>query len=640
MNIRISKGRLISLSVIICQLSFSAALLTLTACSDWSDHFDEAGITASTVDEFGGDIVSYMKQATDAKKYDQLLQENGIYDNIDASRQYTLIICNDQAFGDGGTIASRTSQAAHSVSDLVFTPNDLKEGTGILTRSGKNIWVYGQQPNINLEGHAVVKTVKTQNGYVYYVDGIIPLRPSAYEYLKSLGSEYSRFKELVANTEDTIFDREHSQPIGVNKEGMVVYDSVKIVRNELMDRYTQEGIATWNMRDESYVTTMFIPTNEQIDRAVETALDSVQRWNAVTDEYGRVKTTFDEATRARYKQKFENWIVRACFVDRRLTDAEVAADAADIKCVGDYQKVVNEVEDMTYYSQANVEAANWRPSVQTVDVSKKVALSNGTAYFCTNLKIPNHVVIYRLKSKFYQIWDAFGGDESLQAKYFSWYNMATPMIVRDAQGEFMLNDNMPIMKYDVLTAEPDTLRIDPVEGDTTVVYDPCGVTYQGLMYVDKEVNPDIPTSTYIECNAPAGEYYLRMGFKHSLQYSLSIWFEDSLIVKDMVMYAQGSNFHFDRGSAAPSPHYGEQGIGYAEGFDPNYWMQKDFKAIAYDTDGYTVGIVRLNHSGNFHIKVESSDMARIYVPGASRNKNNVKQLMMYHWCLRPTKNNY
>jgi hypothetical protein len=54
-----------------------------------------------------------------------------------------------------------------------------------------------------------------------------------------------------------------------------------------------------------------------------------------------------------------------------------------------------------------------------------------------------------------------------------------------------------------------------------------------------------------------------------------------------------------------------------------------------------VAIVTLKKPGNFKIKIESNDDAELYSTGTGdRSKNNVLQLMMYHWCLRPTSNNY
>ncbi len=131
-----------------------------------------------------------------------------------------------------------------------------------------------------------------------------------------------------------------------------------------------------------------------------------------------------------------------------------------------------------------------------------------------------------------------------------------------------------------------------------------------------------------------------MGFKHSLTYSLSIYFNDRLLVQDMSMAAQGSNFHFDRGGASEMTFYGPLSITYPEGFDAQAWFELDPKSVAYDTDGYQVAVVNIPQDGNFRIRVESSDMASIITSTTDRSKNNVSQLMMYHWCLRPTVNNY
>jgi hypothetical protein len=132
-----------------------------------------------------------------------------------------------------------------------------------------------------------------------------------------------------------------------------------------------------------------------------------------------------------------------------------------------------------------------------------------------------------------------------------------------------------------------------------------------------------------------------MGFKHSLLYSLSIYFNDSLLIKDMVMYAQGSNYHFDRGSVGVVDYNGAMSIGYPEGYNWKDWRAKSEKAQAYDTDGYQVAIVNVPKEGGFTIKIESYDNAFLYGPTlTTRDGTNVNQLMMYHWCLRPTKNNY
>lgn len=585
-----------------------------TACSDWDDHFDATGVVTEKIEIYNGDVVDYMQKTADLSQISAILKEQKMFEDMNTDMDYTLIVCDNNHF-DETIIQDKAMFAKNCVSDMSISPDKLVPGYGIATRANKNIWVNAGENGTKIDDYEIIKTIKTENGYIYYVAGTITVRLSVYEYLQSLGDDYSRIKELVASYEEEYFDRANSTPDGYDEQGNIKYsDSVIIMRNTLMDRYTEEGVETWNMKDEAYATTLFVPNNELVDRAINNAADCIPVW------LNRQPTAADTA-------KFEKWIVRACFVDRQLTDADVIPGAPDFACVGGNQKKIDVVKDQITYP--SIDPAYWRPSVQTVDIANKVNLSNGVAYHCTNLKIPNHEVIYRVKSVFYQYWDVMTPEE--QEEYFKWENWTYPDIVENAQGEFQLSQSLPTMYYHVLTAIP----TEEAHRDSLM----CSVTYDGLIY-------NTETGQLAECNLPAGEYYLRMGFKHSLTYSLSIYFNDSLLMKDICMYATGSNFHFDRGAASEVPHYGEGAIAYGEGFNPDEWMELNPKAIAYDTDGYTVGIVNLKQNGNFKIKVESFDESYLYTPadttnwGAARNNKNVTQLMMYHWCLRPTLKNY
>lgn len=592
-----------------------------TSCSsEWDDHFDE---TQAVVDAGSNVVISsntlteYMKGAGDLQQMFNLLADNQAFDNISNDGQYTLFVCPDSCF-DETKINNDSIFALHSIADMPVNPAKLVNGSNINVRSGKSVWVY--ENGTQLDGLNISKIVKAANGFIYYVDGILPIRQSAYELLLSLGEDYSRFKALVLSYDYKYFDREHSKPIGVTADGRVLYDSVIVIKNTLMDRYTSDGTPTWDMRSESYNTTMFIPNNELIENAIKAASDSIPQW------LNRVPTKADTL-------KFEEWIVKACFSDRNLSVAEVNAAAADIKCVEGYQEIINEATDQTTYK--NLEGAWWRPSVQKVDVNNAVTLSNGMAYYCQEFKIPNHVVIYRVKSRLYELWNNM--TPAQQAQYFRWENWVDPMVINDCQGQFDLitagyNVQWPTIYYHNLCAIPSQDAMN----DSL----PCSVEYDGVIWNEAD-------QMLYECNLPAGEYYLRMGFKHSLLYSLSIAFNDKWLKEDMNMHATGSNYHFDRGAASPVPHYGEEfGIAYPEGFDVDYWQTQNEKAIAYDTDGYTVGVVTMPQSGNFRIRVTSNDMSAIYKAQLdngvvlNRNKSNVNQLMMYHWCLRPTHNNY
>jgi hypothetical protein len=233
------------------------------------------------------------------------------------------------------------------------------------------------------------------------------------------------------------------------------------------------------------------------------------------------------------------------------------------------------------------------------------------------------VVIYRVKAKFYELWGAM--TDAQKTKYFRWTNWVEPLIVNDAQSSFTLSETLPTMYYHVLTAIPSA----QAKKDSSV----CSVTYDGLLY-------NSATRKLAEVKLPAGEYYLRMGFKHSLRYCIDIYFNNQKLVEDMLLFAQGSNFHFDRGSVSDMDYYGSSSIGFPEGYNWRDWIEKNEKAVAYDTDGYQVAVVNIPEDGNFTITISSKDNAFLYDATNARTKNNVTQLMMYHWCLRPTNRNY
>ncbi len=582
---------------------------TYSCTETWDAYYSSKAIETDSIEVFTGTVKEYLSSKNELSSIYSIFHETRILNSVKNGNDYTVIVCTNDVLGNTA-IADKMSFAKNSISDIAFSPSKLANGAGITTRLGKNIWIsQTQNGGIYFDNNKLLKKVKTANGFIYYVSGIIEVRNSIYDYFNGLGSDYSYFKSIVKRYEESFFDKEKSTPISIDGMGNTVYDTVMTKRNKLIDRYTEDGLKKWDMFSEDYLTTMFIPSNDLINSAINSAMNNVPIW------LNRAATNAD-------KLKFEDWIVRACFVNRRLENNEVSATSNnDINCIDGFQQKIDLTQDVKKYE--SMAPAIWRPSVQRVNTANPIKLSNGVAYFVTQLKIPNHVVIYRAKAKFYELWGAM--TETQQKKYFRWTNWVEPLIVNDAQSSFTLTETLPTMYYHVLTAIPSAQAIT----DSAK----CSVTYDGVLY-------NSTTRKLAEVNLPAGEYYLRMGFKHSLRYSIDIYFNNQLLVEDMLLFAQGSNFHFDRGSVSDMDYYGSSTIGYPEGFNWRDWIEKDEKAVAYDTDGFQVAIVNLPSDGNFTITIASKDNAQLYSTVNGRSKNNVTQLMMYHWCLRPTNRNY
>ena len=423
----------------------SALSVVAVSCSDkWDDHYDVRDITSASADieVYSGDVVSYLKSQPTLSEITGLFEKTGIMETLPADGQYTLVVCENDNL-DMSKIENDTAFVKNSISDTPVSPDKFAENFGILTRyetlyDKKNLRVYLREEGTYIDDYKLYKQVKTDNGYVYYIDGTIIPRESVYEYLKSLGEDYSLFKDLVARYEEEYFDRENSTPDGVDDMGNTYYsDSVISVRNTLMDRYTQNGISYWNMRSENFTTTMFVPNNALIEKALNDAYANLPVW------LNRAVTAADTA-------KFEKWIVEACFANRRLSREEVSAGAPDFYAVGGYVRTIDESQDLEEYNLSD--SAYWRPSVQLVDPTRCDTLSNGLVYYLSDFKIPNHVVIYRVKTRFYQIWAAMS--DAQKAQYFRWTNWVNPLVCNDAQSPFTLSETLPTMYYHVLTAVP------------------------------------------------------------------------------------------------------------------------------------------------------------------------------------------
>ena len=609
----------------------SALSVVAVSCSDkWDDHYDVRDITSASADieVYSGDVVSYLKSQPTLSEITGLFEKTGIMETLPADGQYTLVVCENDNL-DMSKIENDTAFVKNSISDTPVSPDKFAENFGILTRyetlyDKKNLRVYLREEGTYIDDYKLYKQVKTDNGYVYYIDGTIIPRESVYEYLKSLGEDYSLFKDLVARYEEEYFDRENSTPDGVDDMGNTYYsDSVISVRNTLMDRYTQNGISYWNMRSENFTTTMFVPNNAIIEKALNDAYTNLPIW------LNRAVTAADTA-------KFEKWVVEACFANRRLSREEVSAGAPDFYAVGGYVRTIDESQDLEEYNLSD--SAYWRPSVQLVDPTRCDTLSNGLVYYLSDFKIPNHVVIYRVKTRFYQIWAAMS--DAQKAQYFRWTNWVNPLVCNDAQSSFTLSETLPTMYYHVLTAVPSQEAILAATATDSLTKSrnllaSAQVTLDSLSTI---VSPDSLTQTAIDSlTFSIDSLTLLIPQQESFAAGVK---ESDYLCKDMSMAAQGSNFHFDRGGASEMTFYGPLSVTYPEGFDAQAWFELDPKSVAYDTDGYQVAVVNIPQDGNFRIRVESSDMASIITSTIDRSKNNVSQLMMYHWCLRPTVNNY
>jgi len=552
------------------------------ACSDkWDDHYSQQDIVLSSdvVEIVDSSAELYIQSASDLSSISALFTEQNIYDQLgDKDQQFTVLVYANESMSEVN-VEDDEFFAQTCVCDLSLTPTKLTEGLSIQMWNGKYLPVTVQEGTDNSEvyisGSKLEKVIQVNNGYVYVMETAIQAPKSLYEVFEALGDEYSLFKELVSGFEENEFDKDNSVPVGVDATGNTLYDSVFVVKNTLMDRYNSGGSATWNMRSEYYSSTLLIPSNDLVSTAL------VDAYNYVQEALNRIPTSSDST-------KFKEWIVKSSFYDYVLTSEMLNGDE-DLYSVAGYEEEAS----------SSTVGVQWRPSVQKVNTTNPIELSNGTAYYETSLKIPNNVVIHRIKNCFYR-WENCSTEE--KEEYFKWTNLENPDIYDS--GSFGPLGVWPAVYYKCLRAYPTE---DAETNQLPVTVECTGIS----------LNDDGTVSVAM---IPPGEYYLRMGFRSDkYPWRTDIYFNDELVAEEV-----NPNY----------AHYDRTALGYPEGYVWKDWYSTSNRSAYYDCDGMEIATVTVSGTELQPIKIKmvSNDMTE---GSGSRNR-----MIIYNWCLRPTSDNY
>ncbi|MCC8173004.1 MAG: hypothetical protein LIO65_00990 [Odoribacter sp.] len=531
------------------------ALMVIGACDDkWDSHYSEDVLTSINVEIVNTDAIDFLKNEASYSELYKVFEETGIIDSMKyKDQEFTILVYNNEVMNTV-TTNDWSYFAKTSISDIAYAPAKLTDGLRILMWHNKylviNVDINAEgTKDIAFDGSDVSRIIKVNNGYIYQLDEPIFTPKSMYQTLEDLGEDYSIFKDMIMSKNQRVFDASKSIPTGVNNAGQTVYDSVFVIENPLY--------STFNFSDEYTTGTILIPSNEVINNALAMAKATLASWNM---------TRTDSA--------LNDWILKACFYNRVLMPEDFASD--DINSA--FSKV-------------------WRPTVQKVDLANPITLSNRMAYYITELKIPGHQLIYRIKH-FFHYWTRCTQVE--KDEYFKW-------------------TNIDLSSVNVKTGDSyDVAPWTPAPGIWPEIYNRC--LYASLDDYDYPYSLDFTTlflnetgDGVVEAMIPPGEYRLNMGFRqHSnLQYyNLNIYVNGEYV--NQIYLGNSTTFHYDR-----------NGEGYPEGYT---------LGGNYDRDGGFVGIITIRGTEpqKMILRMEAAE------PLPYTNM----QFDGHHWCLRPTNNHY
>ena len=522
---------------------FILIVVLLTSCSDkWDTHynnnFNDEDISPLTLYE-------YFEGDADYSQFFNLLKEQNVADQLSRDQELTVWAVKNDNY-DISVVGSidLSLVANYHVNNLLLKNSDFKSGLRIPMLNGVYLTLTMQGDDAYANGIKIISNHRFKNGVVHEIGSVLKPLTNMLDYIVLLDDNYSIIRDSIIFYNEQAFDRAGSIPTGVDLTGNTIYDSVFYTYNPLFD--------TINFSSEYKQFTLFLPSNDVIS-------GTMQKLKTQYDLMGKTLTGSDSILAI-------NWIKRAIFQEGEITDY-----GSELDLVSPFGKV-------------------WRTSVQSVDQSSLQQLSNGIVYNVTNLKIPNNVIIDRIKSlvhyyeyltpeqqaELYKIKGAtdfqiFKGDETPVSGFYYWLLEATGD--ENSTDEFSV-EFTPI-GYDETTGEASVMKVPP------------------------------------------GEYNLYMGFRSKGHPYVDIYFHTGpdLIpdnwapVATEIPAANSTPWNYDRVNET----------------DPNI---KKWNGL-----GGLVGVVEVtgNEMTTFRIKVKFNKLQAV---GAS------KKMQIYHWSLKPTANNY
>lgn len=528
------------------------------ACNDdWDSHYsqEEQVVNNVNITVVNKSAVDYLQSQPELSTMYQLFSETGVLDEmIEKDLLFTILVVNDDnALSRAVVTDDRTFLAKSHISDISLSPSNLSDGQRVLMWNGKYINVSKVEnednaTSISFNGIAVKKITKVNNGYVYEIEDYVETPKSLYELIEGLGDDYSIFREMIMERNQLTFDKEASKIIGVDETGSNVYDSIFIVTNPYFEA---QG---FNMMSESLSATVLIPSNEVVNRALTVARQNLQEWGMLRED-----------------SILENWTFQSVFFDKKLSKSDFEANI-DLNSIFSKQ---------------------WRTTVQQVDLENPVSLSNGVAYYVTDMKIPTNVLIYRVKD--YMRWYEYLSEEE-KALYFD-------------------NENLTFDKMETKVSEwsgwpgvfPNIINRVVRFKTTDAAIKEYTLNFTAFSYDEKNK----VTTPY---KIPPGEYDLCLGFEQKMGHDVEVSFNGEYVGTVTASQLTKTDFHYDRG-----------GQGYPEGYDVNKATHK--KKTNYDRDGGKVGVITIEGTEPVNVVIKFHGI-------------NASKCCFHHWCLKPTKNCY
>ncbi len=529
----------------------------LISCNNtWDDYF--YGDQGLEVDKSSMTLTEFFQENPEYSQYFDLLKNTGLDKELTKDQQLTLWVANNEAMSASGIESNDTLRMEYHMNYLPFIRTDLKNGLRIRSLNGIYLQITQTGEDVYVNNAKVIKTYILKNGVVHVIESLLKSKINMYDYLRQLGDDYSIMRDSIFAQDIRVFDKANSIPIGVDKTGNTLYDSVFYVYNPLFEK------AKFNSEFSQF--TALVPSNEVVSRCFE-------KLNTQYALMGKEVTKADTVLAM-------TWLKEAAFYNGIITD----------------------------FSNKDTKSAFdrvWRDPVQVIDITNPVELSNGVLYNVTEVKIPNNVIISRIKSLI-EYWQYLSDDQK------DWYQFIGVQKKADGSDNVSVFTDSETPKPTVL---PNYLVLD-------VVGDPDSNSEFSVSFPPLEKYEEGTKTLVRKMQVPPGEYNLYMGFHSSGHPYVNVYFANDNSSDNYVYKKINENLQIS--------------LSTPWNFDRVNETEADLIVggkSKWDGLGGLVGVVNIegNSMASFRIKVEFN---KLESAGSS------KKLRLYHWTLKPTANNY
>ena len=522
-----------------------SALILFSSCNEkWADYYSSS---SKTEENMNMTIAEYLGSHPEYSKFTGLLQKTGLSAELVKDQQITLWVPNNVAMDASGVTDTDTLRMKYHMNHLPFLRSDLKNGLRILSLNGIYFQITAGGDSVFVNSSKVLKSIQLKDGVIHEISSLMKSRVNIYDYLKKLGDDYSMIRDTIYKYSVERFDKANSIPISVDKTGNTVYDSVFYIYNPIFDKV--------KFNSEFSQFTIFLPSNAAIN-------DCFQTLQSTYAKMGKTVVKSDSTLAW-------TWIKQAMFY--------VGTDifkTTDIKS-----------------AYGNV----WRTTVQQLDMANPINMSNGIIYNIKKLKIPNNVILTRIKSlvEYWEYQDADKLYPSPDDLYTFKGIVGTPtVLVADATPKPTILPNYVVLQA---SGNPDSndeysIEFPPLERYMSAA---DGKYHVRVMEV------------------PTGEYNLYMGFRSTAHPYVYVSFNGTQIGTE-IQASLSTPWNYDRVT------------------------ETDPLTAKWDGLGGIIGVVNVTKEDG------TSGMAsfKIKVKWSRNDPAGTKKLQIYHWALKPTANNY